>query len=440
MSLLGWGRNKAFWLLDFIKGGIVAKAYDDIKKIDLMDSDNAFVAEYRRRAWLKLRENACLKTKAYASLQNCELEQFPVVTKQDIRQAQDEYLSVDYKKDELIQMSTSGSTGTPFISYQNLEKKRRVNAEVIYYSEKIGYKLGENLSYIRSLVRQNSKPRFKQFLQNQTLLDCRSLSDSRIEELLAVIRDYTRKGPVTLLAYASTYTALKDYFLEHGVEKLDFELGGGIISGSEMLFDSTREVIAKVFRNSNVVSRYSNEENGVLGQDEGINNVFAINEANYIVEILNDEGKPVEDGVLGRVVVTDLFNYAMPMIRYDTGDVGAVQTFDLNGRKKKCICSFSGRSVDLIFDANGEPFSPHTFTNTMWDFLEITQFQIVQTNQREYLLKLNAPDDFLREEELKKNLLALLGANAVVTIKRVNEIPVLSSGKRRYVVNEWKRV
>ncbi len=44
---------------------------------------------------------------------------------------------MDYDKTELIQMATSDSTGTPFICYQNGLKKRRVNAEIIYYSDRV---------------------------------------------------------------------------------------------------------------------------------------------------------------------------------------------------------------------------------------------------------------------------------------------------------------
>lgn len=213
---------------------------------------------------------------------------------------------------------------------------------------------------------------------------------------------------------------------------------GGVISGSDMLFDETRAVISKVLGNVPVVSRYSNEENGVLGQDEGMNNVFAINEANYIIEIVDADGNSVADGTLGRIVVTDLYNYAMPMIRYDTGDVGAIQIFDINGRKKRCICQFSGRRVDVVYDADGNVLSPHTITNSMWDFPEITQFQLIQKGKEQYILKLNVDNTFKRENDVLIALQSVLGSTAQIEIEKVDEIPVLASGKRRYIVNEWK--
>lgn len=211
-----------------------------------------------------------------------------------------------------------------------------------------------------------------------------------------------------------------------------------MISGSDMLFDETRAVISKVLGKVPVVSRYSNEENGVLGQDEGLSNVFVINEANYIIEIVDADGNPVADGALGRIVVTDLYNYAMPMIRYDTGDVGAIQIFDINGRKKRCICQFSGRRVDVVYDAEGNVLSPHTITNYMWVFPEIMQFQLIQKNKGQYTIKLNVKNTFKRENDVLTALQSVLGSTAQIEIEKVDEIPVLASGKRRYIVNEWK--
>ena len=157
------------------------------------------------------------------------------------------------------------------------------------------------------------------------------------------------------------------------------------------------------------------------------------------MEIVNDKDEVLPKGELGRIVVTDLYNYAMPMIRYDTGDMGAVDEFEINGRRKLCICDFSGRKVDVIFDAKGNALSPHTITNAMWDFPDIRQFQLIQTGAEVYTLKLNVEKEFGREKELVTVLQKVLGEEASIRIDRIAEIPVLASGKRRYIVNEWKK-
>lgn len=439
MGLIALIRNRAFWALDAVKGGRVRMAYNEIKRIDNLDSSDPYIKEYQKKAWKKLKKEACTFTEYYSGYEKHQFSEFPVITKNDIRSNQDSFLSGRFKKEKLIQMSTSGSTGTPFISYQNSLKKKTVNAEIVYYSEKAGYRLGENLSYIRTIVKQNKKSLLKQFLQNQTLIDCGKLSDSGMEEIIRRLQRISKKGRAVVLGYGSTYTAIKDYAIRKEIERFSGVNLKGCISGSDMLFDETREVISKVFGGIPVVSRYSNEENGVIGQDEGNNNVFTINEAGYIVEICDDVGRRLPEGTLGRIVVTDLFNYAMPMIWYDTGDMGAISVFDINGRKKRCICQFSGRRSDIIFDTGGDPLSPHIITNYMWEFTDIRQFQVIQTDEKAFSVKLNVDNQFKRQQELLAVLKSLLGEDARIHIQYVTGIPVLASGKRRYIVNEWKK-
>lgn len=440
MSILAVFRRLGFQAIDAISGGLIQKAYTQIKRFDELNCDVPEINEYHVSEWTKLKNHAVSTTDFYKGYADKDFLQFPIITKNDIRSHQDEFMSSSFKKENLYTMSTSGSTGTPFVCYQNKEKKKRVNAEIIYYSEKVGYKLGNNLSYIRTVVKQVKKSSFKQFIQNQTLINCSILDDSGIKKMIEEIQKYSKDGGITLLGYASTYTAIVNYLKKEGIAEITNCKVTGIISGSEILYDYTRTSISNALGNVPVVSRYSNEENGVIGQDEGINNVFTINEADYIIEVVDNEGNVLPDNTIGRIVVTDLYNYAMPMIRYDTGDVGAIGVFDIKGKKKRCICNFSGRKVDVIFDTEGKAISPHLITNHMWSFPDILQYQVIQREEKTYVLRLNLPRG---ENSHKNDVIALmkkiLGEDADIIIELVDEIPVLASGKRRYIVNEWKK-
>lgn len=433
-------RKKSYWCLDALKGGSVQKAYDQIKEFDCLDSDDPKVEEHQVTAWDQLRSYAIYNTEFYKDIRADKLEDFPVIDKNIIKSRQDEFISAQYHKDCLIKMSTSGSTGTPFICYQNPYKKKRVNAEIIYYSEKAGYSLGSNLTYIRTIVRQVKKPLWKQFLQNQYLLNCERLDHNSIQNLLETIKKRTKHHGTTLLAYGSTYTAIKNYIRDNDLKGQKNIILNGAISGSDMLYDETREAM-KSFFGCEVVSRYSNEENGVLGQDEGVYNVFTLNEANYIIEILDDDNNRLPDGQVGRIVVTDLYNYGMPMIRYDTGDAGAIKVVEINGRKKRSICNFVGRKVDMIYDTAGKLLSPHVVTNHMWRFTQVKQFQFIQENQTSYTIKLNISDSERERTApaILEALYSIVGADAEIHIEYVDEIPALRSGKYRYVVNNWRK-
>ena len=425
-------RNIAFWSIDSICGGVVRKAYQDIKRIDNMDSRSEYILKYQEFMLDKLIKHAIETTNYYKNRRYQEFTDFPIVDKNIIKENQTDFLSNKYINKKLVTMSTSGSTGTPFICYQNIEKKKRVYAEIIYYSEKAGYSVGSSLIFLRAITEKNQKSKLQQWLQNETLLDVKKLDDKKIANLLIEIERVSHNGSM-ILAYASTYDALKDYFKRHNISVAGKSNITGMVSGSEMLFDDTRETIEKVFK-CRCFSRYSNQENGVIGQDEKLNNIFILNEANYLVEIFKmDENKPAAEGEVGRIIITDLYNYAMPMIRYDTGDIGSLIYIERNGIKKKAIADFGGRKVDIVFDCSGNRLSPHSITNEFWSFPEIKQFQFIQVGETSYTVKINV-DEFNRKNELKSALLKLLGHEANITIEKVDEIPIMSSGKRKYII------
>lgn len=104
-----------------------------------------------------------------------------------------------------------------------------------------------------------------------------------------------------------------------------------IIPISETMPEPVRRTLEKQF-NCPVRAWYSNEENGIMGlqnrEDEG----YHIDTETYYYEILKmDSDEPAEPGELGRIVITDLFNYAFPILRYDNGDTAVA------ARKEKTV-------------------------------------------------------------------------------------------------------
>ena len=163
-----------------------------------------------------------------------------------------------------------------------------------------------------------------------------------------------------------------------------------------------------------------------------------MNRADYYVEILKmDSNLPTDENEVGRIVVTDLYNYAMPMIRYDTGDVGAYIKVVHAGKERTAISSFGGRKVDTIYDANGNMVSPHAITNLMWKYQTVRQFQFIQSSKNTYKLLLNVDRENIDERGICNDYQKILGEKSNITVEYCNAIPVLASGKRRYIVNEF---
>src|SRR5699024_7642576 len=278
------------------------------------------------------------------------------------------------------------------------------------------------------------------FIQNNSQVNIEKLDTTSVSEICAEIENITKKEKGTILSYASTLDAIANYFLNDKSSYIRKWKINGIISTSEILIDSTRDIIMDQF-NTNCYSRYANMENGILGQDAPEHtNTFVLNECHYYFEILKmDSDEPASLGELGRIVVTDLYNYAMPMIRYDTGDVGTFQYQQINGINKKVIMNFGGRQIDMIYDTKGAFVSPHKLSVMFWGIENVEEFQFIQKDQKQYKVLLNVYNTFKHDKELIKILKGVLGNDAEIKIHQVKEIPKLKSGKSKYIMNEMSQ-
>ena len=208
---------------------------------------------------------------------------------------------------------------------------------------------------------------------------------------------------------------------------------------SESLNDFSKENMKKYF-GTTCVSRYSNVENGIIAQQEMDGSYeYTINFASYYVEILKLENDEVcEYGKPGRVVITDLYNFGMPMIRYDTGDIGVMKEKMINNKLVPILEKIEGRRMDMVFSTTGGLVSSFTITNTMWKYTELKQYQFIQRGQKEYLFKLNCDGAFEKEKQLVEEFKEYFGSDAMIAVEYVNEIPLLDSGKRKKVMNIYK--
>ncbi|MCX8491158.1 MAG: hypothetical protein ORN54_08830 [Cyclobacteriaceae bacterium] len=429
-------RNLFFWAFDHVTGGSVRSHLKDIEKI--MSFSNAEMAVAISARLTNILNYATSTTPFYFQYRGIEdIQQFPVLDKNSIRVKLDHLLSEEFTAKERIPAITSGSTGTPFKTFQSKEKNSRNTADTMFFANLAGYQLGNKLYYFKIWSEYNKKSKFRQYIQNifpVDVLNLKSKASTVIDEL------NTNKRSVSLLGYVSAFETLCKE-LDRG-NRLDPKLKvQSIITMSEGLDDYTKQVGQKYF-GCPVLSRYSNIENGILAQQtlaDPIN--FLINRASYFIEILHiEKDEPVPNGVLGRIIVTDFFNRVMPMIRYDTGDLGVKDIRSIEGVSQDVLTRIEGRKLDQIFNTRGELISSYIVYKNMWSYTEIEQYQFVQKGKREYVFKISTPNKFEKEHQLVNEFKSYLGQDAVFKVEYVQEIPLLSSGKRKKVVNEMRNV
>ncbi|WP_339816135.1 hypothetical protein [uncultured Imperialibacter sp.] len=424
-------RETFFWLLDTFRGGKVKSEVKDVQRLLTIGEGSEMYGVGNERL-RQLLDHACGTTEFYSPYANSDgIADFPVLNKNIIRDNFKAFLSKEYKLSALQQVVTSGSTGTPFKVLHSSRKKLRNTADTIYFAERAGFKVGDRLLYLKIWAKEKMKSPLTYWLQNLEPVDVIHLDEVQISKIISNMEK--SRTSFAILGYVSALELVCRFLEKNYKEKVKTRVSS-IITMSESLNSYVKTTLEKYF-DAEVFSRYSNLENGIIAQQvPGCDQKFLVNTASYFVEILApNEDKPVRPGELGRIVVTDLYNYAMPLIRYDTGDIGA---FSAEAGLNLYFDKIEGRKLDVLYDTRGGIVSSYIMYKNMWKYTEILQYQLIQRDSKQYLLKVNHDGSFAREENLVKEFKSYLGADADFSVEYVSEIPLLASGKRRKLVNE----
>lgn len=359
-----------------------------------------------------------------------------MVDKAGIQTDPSAFLSSTYNDRSRYEVSTSGSSGSPFKAYWNKDKVLRNRADTLYFQGITGYKLGYRLYYIRKWLSKYKESQLTMAMRNIEMVNVTDFSDGYLANLIETLqKDGSNK---VLLSYSSALRDICQYLDSIKAGPVDTDISS-IIAMAEALGDDTREKLTYYF-NAPVHLRYSNQENGILSlQLSQKSNNLQINWASYFIEILHpDKDVPVSEGTLGRVVVTDLFNYSMPFIRYDTGDLGMMTEEAPFFKGSSVFSKVEGRKMDVLWDTRGNVISGFNIHH-LESYPEIKQFQFIQEDRTKYRIYVAVDEPLRRESEIMDAFKAFLGQDAQVEIFSVKDIPKLESGKRRFVINEYQK-
>ena len=426
-------RNKVFWAKDFFYNNEIRNNIQDIKNI-LEDYHSEHSKSRREQLLADILRHATHHTPYYQQFKgSTRLSDFPVINKGTISRDHTNFLSFDFREQDCYKILTSGSTGTPFKAFQDRDKKIRNTADTIYFAKKANFKIGQKLIYMRRWSTDVRRSRLRAIMQNLSMVNVTELNEAYFEKWLRELR--TDRSEKCLMGYVSGFTQLCKYLDKIKSPPLDCGLTS-IIAVAESLSDYCRISMEKYF-GVPVISRYSNMENGILAQECPGERHFNINWASYVIEILHQEkDDPVEYGKEGRIVITDLFNHIMPMIRYDTGDLGIMA---LNDQGIPVLKNVLGRSMDMIYNTRGEMINPAVVRELKY-YHEIKQFQMIQQDRCSYTIRLTVDGPFNRHDELIRKYKGHFGEDAQISIEETDEIPVLASGKRKLVVNNYSKL
>ncbi len=396
-------------LYDFLNKGEVSKIYNEIKH-----------SHGKAKNW-----DSDLKKYLSSFSNDGNILNYPIINKADLWQ----YSKKVPAKSAYKKFSTGGSTGEPLTIPYSKRRTHVRTASALYYNYLGGYRPGAPYLFIRS----KKEKWYNSLLKNELLFVPDDLSSESMNRLAE--RIHSRKVEI-IIGYPSVIKPLSDVYMNN------FKLKDSVksfISTSEVLEQDVSLSIQK-YMGVNVINRYSNEENGIIAQSEPNSEEMIVTNYNLFVEVLNEKNERVAEGEKGKIVVTDIACDTMPMIRYDTADLGVVSKYNSDGSLYS-LERIEGRSVDYFIDNEGKYFSPLLLGPyirvPLQDHVSSCQFQVIQISRSQVVVKLitaEEPSEVIIEK-IKDNLGKVFGDRSEIVIEFVDNLYMLPSGKRPLYVN-----
>ncbi len=416
-------RNSVFWIIDYIKGG---KVRSGIKQIE---SDMLRSAPDTDRL-KSILQYAVDNVPYYKNIKSVDIKSFPVMNKSMYLADYDMFQSPEFAGQKLYTYHTSGSSGTPFHGVQDGEKRNKHTADFLYFTKKCGWNLGEKYIFFRSWTEYPNS--WIHNIKNNVLsFEVLDLNEEMMKDVSErIIKDKKIK---MILGYGSALNQFADYLEKNNIYTNSLKV---VISDSDVL-KSDKRLLLKKHLNCNVVDRYSNEEHGLIGFSYDVDEPFEINYSSYFVELLKlDSDEYAEKGEIGRVVITDLYNKAMPLIRYELGDLAISD--DDNRFGIVTLRNLQGRLSDMIIQKSGVKISSSSVNNYMCSMLGVEKYQLVQNAIGDFTLYVIEKVPKYTDEDFYRNLEPCIEEGSVLKVIRTDHIPSGKNGKYKTLISKCK--
>lgn len=358
-----------------------------------------------------------------------DLSKLPIVTKDMLRNGYPQRTTRETAQ-KTYEECTSGSTGSPFCVREDPETTGWYRASFMLALEWAGWQIGEPHFQTGMTLDRKRWRWVKDKLLRCHYVSAYDLTDVALDRHLAAIE----KKRIRLIGgYPGSIYHLAQRAAELGWNQ---PIRSAVTWGDN-LYDHYRVAIEQAFH-TQVFDTYGCAEGiQVAAQCEQGN--YHVHNLDVIVEYLDGEDRPVPPGERGHLILTRLHPGPMPLIRYRVGDTGvsAGQRVCDCGRGFEMMESVEGRDTDIIVTPAGNRLIVHFFTGLIEHFREVKSFQVVQREPDSILLRIAPAADYTPEigEQIVRQLKEK-GADCTIQVELVDNIPLTSGGKRRFVISE----
>ncbi|MGB3840498.1 MAG: phenylacetate--CoA ligase family protein [Rhodanobacter sp.] len=421
----------------------------------------AYLADYQRDQWLAPEQIAALQWQRLKRLlEHCEQKvpyyrqrwreagiavadirnlddyaQLPVLTKADIRQHFDA-LQAEGWHDRVLTKATGGSTGDPLRFGYTRESYERRTAVMWRGYDWAGSRMGRRTLFVwgGAVGTPNRVQQFKDRVYNaafaRRVLNSFGMTEANMAGYADAIDDYR---PQVIVGYVGPLVRLAQWLLDTGRR---VAAPRSIIGAAESLHEFQREIIERAF-GCPAYNTYGCREFMLIASECERREGLHVNADHLVVELQRHPGAPVTEP--GEVVITDLFNYGMPFVRYLNGDVATASDHVCScGRGLPLLQRVDGRLLDAIRTPAGHLLPGEFFPHMLKDVPGLVRFQVVQRrlDQLELSLVRGPGFDEASLAYIRRELAKVVGDSLQLNVHFVDDIPLTPSGKWRVCISE----
>ncbi|MDK2831847.1 MAG: hypothetical protein PWQ75_1599 [Methanolobus sp.] len=364
-----------------------------------------------------------------------DLEKLPILTKDIIKANWEDFKPTNLSSMKYIEQATGGSTGTPF-KYRLLKSDRFLSASLTYRGWGCaGYELGDKMAFLAgSSLGVGTKSvldkKIHEVTRNIRKLSSFDMGENDMKQYNDVLNSFQ---PKSIRGYASSI-----YFYAKWLQENDIKVHNPdyVFTTAEKLLPYMRETIGNAFE-CDVFDAYGLNDGGVGAYECPEHNGLHIDTERSIMEIVDDDRCQIDEGT-GNILATSLNNFAMPFIRYQTGDMGHIIEDRCGcGRESKLLKEVVGRQQEMLQTPEGKYVHGEFFTHIFWDINGVREFQVVQHILDELVIKIVVDEDFDKKQlESIRSIVKSKSQRWNLKFKFVDQIERTKAGKYKFIVNE----
>lgn len=360
-----------------------------------------------------------------------DLRALPILEKCDLQEQASRMVAQDWPASDLIRNQTGGSTGAPVPFYLDRDRKCSRAAATLRHNRWAGWRPGDRAAVIWGAPSDRPADTWRSRLRGLLLreplwLDAGHLTEER---MLGFHRALLRYRPRVIQAYARAAVLFARFLRTCGLTP---HRPAALVTSAEVLEDSERSLLEEVF-GCPVFNRFGCREVSVVASECSLHRGMHVMAEGLYLEIETPQG-PAAPGEPGAILVTDLFNRAMPLVRYRIGDVGswAAGTCPC-GRGLPRLASVHGRVTDFLVGSDGRLVSGvHLATYVVAHRPTLGQVQLRQARAGAVVYRIKPGCGFCFDEDvawLRAATQRFLGDDAQVEAELVDDLPSEPSGK-----------